>query len=258
MPSPRPALLLCLGLMLGPAPTRAACDKTLSVAVSDYPPYVYQDVHGQWSGLDIDLLRAVFAAAGCSYRFAQQVAPRRVLDIINRGQTDVMLAATETEPRRALNRFGPPYRMESVALVGLAGQIDQYRDVDSLDNLLQRHVRLLVPSAGWYGADYERAQPALRAAGLAVEFTYLGQGIRMLVAGRAPLMMADPTAIQTAARVEGVAVEVLPYVLLSAPVHMMFSKASVSEHDVQQLSAATQQLEQQGVLRALRSAHGIR
>jgi hypothetical protein len=39
---------------------------------------------------------------------------------------------------------------------------------------------------------------------------------------------------------------------------MMFSKASVSEHDAEQLSAATSELETTGALRAIRAAHGLR
>ncbi len=97
----------------------------------------------------------------------------------------------------------------------------------------------------------------MREAGLTVEFTYLDQGIRMLAIGRARLIMSDTPALFAAAKKEGVAIEALPFVVTSAPVHMMFSKASVSEHDVRQLNEATARLEKKGALQTIRSAYGL-
>jgi polar amino acid transport system substrate-binding protein len=252
---PRASVLLALaGLTLA---ARAQCDRTLTVAVSDYAPYIYVDKRGEWTGLDVQAMQAIFKEAKCSYRIAPLVAPKRMIDMVNRGKTDVMLGATENEERKRFNAFGPAYRNETVALVGLASKVAAWRDVKNLQELRARHVRLLIPNAGWYGVEYEHAKPLLRQAGLAYEFTYFGQGIRMLAAGRGDLMVSDGAAMLTAARAQGVAVEQLPYVILTTPVRLMFSKASVSEHDVQLLNEATLRLEKQGVLRKLRSAYGL-
>jgi polar amino acid transport system substrate-binding protein len=247
------ALALCAAL---PA-ARAQCDKVLSVAASDYAPYLYVDRQGQWIGLDADMMAAIFKEAGCAFRYAALVAPKRMISMVNSGKTDVMLGATETPERARLNYFGPAYRNETVALMGLAGKVAAWRDVKSLEELQARRVRLLIPNAGWYGAQYERAKPQLRAAGLAYEFTYFGQGVRMLVAGRGDLMVSDGAAMLMAARKQKVAAELLPYVILTTPVHLMFSKASVSAHDVQVLNEATVRLEKQGVLRKIRARYGL-
>ncbi|WP_295993669.1 ABC transporter substrate-binding protein [Rugamonas sp.] len=261
MPARRSTTLCaCAAILFGAVsvPASAGCDKTLSISSSDYAPYIYRDPAGKWSGLDVELMQAIFKAAGCTYTFAPLVAPKRMVDMVSSGETDVLLAASESEERRRANYFGLAYRHESVSLVGLAGKVGGYRDIRAFAALRRRGVRLLVPNAGWYGDDYASALPALRDANLAVEFTYFDQGIRMLAAGRGKLMMSDTGAMFAAARKEGVAIEALPFTVIDAPVHMMFSKASVSEHDVKQLDAATARLEKQGVLKTIRAAYGLR
>jgi len=247
---------IILTTVIGPA--SAACDKVLSISSSDYAPYIYRDKDGKWSGLDVELMQAIFKAADCAYKFAPLVAPKFMVDTVSSGKTDILLAASESEERRQANYFGLAYRHESVSLVGLAGKVDQYRDIDSLATLRQRGIRLLVPNAGWYGEDYASALPALRGANLAVEFTYFDQGIRMLAGGRGKLMVSDTGAMFAAAKKEGVAIEALPFTVIDTPVHMMFSKASVSEHDVKQLDEATARLEKTGALKAIRAAYGLR
>lgn len=255
----RPTLLAGAAIACWVAlPAGAACDKTLTISSSDYAPYIYKDKQDKLAGLDVELVRAIFAEAGCDYRFAPLVAPQRMVEMVSLGKTDIMLAASDSDERRRANRFGTPYRNESVSLVGLAGKVDTYRDVMSFQTLRERGVRLLIPNAGWFGPDYESAKPALREAGLDVEFAYLNLGIRMLAAGRGALILSDTAALFAAARQEGVAIEALPFTVYKAPVHMMFSKASVSEHDIAQLNAATARLEKRGTLQAIRAAYGMR
>lgn len=239
-------------------PAGAACDKALTIQSSDYAPYIYKDQQGKLAGLDVELVRVIFKEAGCAYSFAPLVAPQRMVEMVSLGKTDIMLAASESDERRQANRFGIAYRNESVSLVGLAGRVDAYRDVASFQTLRERRVRLLMPKAGWFGPAYERAKPALRAAGLGVEFTYMNLGIRMLAAGRGTLILSDTAAMFAAAKQEGVAIEALPFVVYKTPVHMMFSKASVGEHDIAQLNAATARLEKNGTLQAIRAAYGMR
>jgi polar amino acid transport system substrate-binding protein len=237
---------------------QAECSKTLSISSSDYPPYVYRDQAGNWTGLDVQLMQAIFKEADCSYKFAPLVAPRRMVDMVSIGKTDVLLAASATPERRKANHFGIPYRQESVAFFALAKHFATYSDIQSFNALLAHSAPLLLPNAGWFGDEYARALPSLRASSRVVEFTYFDQGIRMLAAGRATFIMSDMAAITHAARMQGVAVEPLPFTINNAPVHMMFSKLSVSQQDIDTLNAATQRLEQRGKLQAIRLAYGVR
>lgn len=251
-------LLAALSALAAGGQARAGCSKTLSVSSSDYPPYVYRDQAGDWTGLDVQLMQAIFKEAGCDYRFAPLVAPGKMVDMVSIGKTDVLLAASSTPERRKANHFGIAYRQEAVAFFALTSNFGRYRDIRSFKALLALNTPLLLPNAGWYGDDYARALPALRTANRLVEFTYFDQGIRMLAAGRAPFIMSDMAAITHAARIRGIAVEPLPFTVNLAPVHMMFSKLSVDPQDIATLDAAILRLEQKGRLQAIRLAYGLR
>ncbi len=250
------ASILALAALCGQA--AAECSKTLSISSSDYPPYVYRDQTGEWTGLDVQLMQAIFKEADCSYKFAPLVAPKRMVDMVSIGKTDVLLAASNTPERRRANIFGVPYRQESVGFFALAKNFKAYSHIGSFDALLAHDAPLLLPNAGWFGDAYARALPALRASNRVVEFTYFDQGIRMLAAGRATFIMSDMAAITHAARMLGVAVEPLPFTINNAPVQMMFSRLSVSQQDIDTLNAATLRLEQKGKLKAIRFAYGVR
>ncbi len=257
---PRPVLLLAVlcALAAPGGPATAGCSKTLSVSSSDYPPYVYRDQAGNWTGLDVQLMQAIFKEAGCDYRFAPLVAPSKMVDMVSIGKTDVLLAASSTPERRKANHFGIAYRQEAVAFFALASNFGRYRDIHSFPAMLALNTPLLLPNAGWFGDDYARALPALRTSSRLIEFTYFDQGIRMLAAGRAPFIMSDMAAITHAARIRGIAVEPLPFTVNQAPVHMMFSKLSVDLRDIATLDAAILRLEQKGRLQAIRLAYGLR
>jgi polar amino acid transport system substrate-binding protein len=258
---PRPAhcvAVLVLLALLGTDAIAAACDKTLSISSSDYPPYVYRDKGGDWTGLDVQLMQAIFKEADCHYTFAPLVAPKHMVERVSIGKTDVLLAASDSPERRKANRFGVAYRQESVGFFALSKQFSAYRGITSFQALLAHSAPLLLPNAGYYGDDYAQALPALRSNGRVVEFTYFDQGIRMLAAGRATFIMSDMAALTHAARQLGVAIDALPFTINSAPVHMMFSKLSVSQHDIDLLNAATVRLEQRGRLQAIRHAYGTR
>jgi polar amino acid transport system substrate-binding protein len=69
--------------------------------------------------------------------------------------------------------------------------------------------------------------------------------------------MSDTAALIYAAKMVGVPIEELPFIVTKASVHMMFSKASVSTHDIAEIDAATQRLEKKGALRAIRNSFGL-
>lgn len=245
-----------LAIFLGQA--QAECSKTLTISSSDYAPYVYRDKAGKWTGLDVELMQAIFKEADCRYKFAPLVAPKYMVERVSTGKTDILLAASDSQERRAANTFGIAYRQEVIGFFALSKRMEAYRDIKTLKDLLARKEPLLLPNAGWFGEDYANALPAIRADNRFIEFTYFDQGVRMLAAGRAAFIMSDMAAITYAAKLEKVAVEALPFAVHSAPVHMMFSKRSVNQHDIDELNAATSRLEQRGTLKTIRNNYGIR
>ncbi|MES2129746.1 MAG: transporter substrate-binding domain-containing protein [Pseudomonadota bacterium] len=247
-------LLLWAGLLAGQL-AWAACSKPFTMVTEEWPPY---SIGGKTqSGLDVELAQAIFREAGCTLYIGDAIPTVRRLLLFRQGKFDLMLAASNTPERRVFANFSSPYRYESVGLFALAANIEQFRDVDNFDKFVKGGHHLLVPKVGWYGPDYANHYNGLKASGRLAEFGTLAQGINMLRAKRAPLLMNDISAASYQARVENIEIRQLPFLVLHAPVHLMLSKASTTADDLVQINAAITRLERNGTLQTIRESYGI-
>ncbi|MES2129548.1 MAG: transporter substrate-binding domain-containing protein [Pseudomonadota bacterium] len=203
-------------------------------------------------GMDLELADAIFAEAKCDLVLSDGVSRLRRDLMFSQGQVDLMLAASNTPERQAIARFSSAYRMEVVRLFATPENLARYDGVKSFDDILRLGERLLVPSGGWYGADYAAAEAKLQAHGQLSTYKNFDQGLKMLEAGRAGLIMGDFLGVNKAAAKAGMRIAPLAYVVLRAPVHLMLSRASTSEQDLQRIDAAIARLEARGALKAIR------
>lgn len=229
---------------------------TLSMALEQWPPYIHQQPGAAPSGLDLELAQAIVKEAGCTLRLLPELPTARRQALFEHGDIDLLLAASMTPARRDYARFSIPYRYESVGLYTRTSLLSRYQQVTSLDALLKLKLPLLAPKVGWYGPAYARVQPSLEAAGQLSTFLNFQQGVRMLDAGRADLILGDRAALRHEAREQGVAISALPLVVLRAPVHLMLNRRSTSQAELDRLNAAIGRLERQGVLTRIRSRYG--
>jgi len=261
MASRRTLTLLVLGALagaLGAAQPALGCSRPIRLIGDEWPPYAYSADGAGQTGLDIELTTAILREAGCTLVSEPYVPALRRLLMFQRGETDLLLAASDTPERRRFARFSSPYRNESIALFGLAQEFDRYRAIAGFDQLLAQDLALLAPTAGWYGKQYERARPRLQAKARLSTFGTVQQGLRMLAAGRAQLIMGDVAALEHEARNQKLALRQLPFVVRQAPVHLMFSRASISAADVALINGAIARLERNGTLKAIRSGYVAR
>ncbi|WP_229258747.1 substrate-binding periplasmic protein [Duganella flavida] len=240
--------------LLGLAAQATACE--LSMALEQWPPYLYSPPNAAPTGLDWELAQAILKEAGCKLKVQAELPTSRRQRLFEQGQLDLILSASNTPERRRYARFSIAYRHETVGVFARSSVQRHYQHLSSLDALVQDNVALLAPKVGWYGKAYARAQPTLTAAGKLSTFNNFAQGLRMLDAGRADLILGDTLALRHEARTQGIAISALPLVVLRAPVHFMLNKASTSQADLDHINAAITRLEQQGVLGAIRSRYG--
>jgi polar amino acid transport system substrate-binding protein len=247
--------LVALALQLAPAYCAApAC--RLKMALEHWPPYIYLAPGAAPSGLDWDLAQAIVKEAGCTLQVLPELPAARRQREFELGKLDLQLAASDTAERRRYARFSLPYRHETVAVFSTEKQRARYRGLDSLDAIAQQQLPLLAPKIGWYGSAYARLQPELQASGKLNPFLNFQQGVRMLDAGRAGLILGDTLALRHEARTQGVALAALPFTVLRAPVHLMLNRASTSEAELDAINAAIQRLAQQGALTQIRARYG--
>lgn len=236
----------------------AACSRPLNMVSEEWPPYSFTNEDNVQTGLDMDMAKAILKEAGCVLVTAPPLPAVRRQLLFERGEFDLMLAATDTPERRRFARFSNPYRHETVALFVLARDHARYAGVNGMAALARTQAALLAPRVGWYGPEFARAAPDLRAGGRLFEFSTLDQGLRMLSAGRAPLIMGDRAAVLYEAQRQKLAVRQLPFVLQQAPVHLMLSRTSTTSDDLARINAAIARLEKNGALQTLRGRYGLR
>ncbi|MGZ3182107.1 MAG: substrate-binding periplasmic protein [Telluria sp.] len=204
------------------------------------------------TGFDLELADAITREAGCELVISDGFSrPRRDL-MFSLGQADLILAATQTPEREQIARFSLPYRMEVVRLFVLQARRGRYDGVRGFDDVLRRGDHILVPDGGWYGPAYAAAQPALQANARLVTFKTFDQGMRMLDAARADLIMGDALGVQKAADRAGLAIAPLDFIVLRDPVRLMLNRATISDAILQRLNAAIGRLEANGTLRTIR------
>lgn len=246
-----PSFLFALLLLL--CQDAAAC--RLRATIGQWIPYVYTGLDGVPAGLDIEMARAILTEAGCELVLLDEVPNLRRDLQFREGKLDLLMAASDIPERHLYSRLTAPYRMEVVRLHTLEAKLDKYRHVD-FATILRDKLPLLAPNSGWYGADYAKYKDQLRAQGLLTTFNNVAQGMKMLAAGRAELILGDVTAMRYEARQSKLALAALPSTLVNAPVRLMLSRASTSEAELTRIDAAIARLEQRGVLKAIRQRYG--
>jgi polar amino acid transport system substrate-binding protein len=231
---------------------------TLTMALEQWPPYVYSSAKTGITGLDLELARAILKEAGCTLLIQPELPTARRQVLFQKGELNLMLAASDTPERHRYARFSAPYRYESVGVFTTADKLAKYRHLAGFDAIAKGRLSLLAPKVGWYGRDYARALPALEQSGQLSTFGSFQQGVRMLGAGRAELIVGDTTALRYEARRQGVKLAALSFVALRASVHLMLHAASTTPAQLEAINGAIVRLEQGGELAAIRARYGER
>ena len=245
-----------LAFMVVSAPPALGAPCQMKMALEQWPPYLFTKPGGPPSGLDLELAQAIFKEAGCTLQLLAELPTARRQRQFELGGLDLLLAASDTAERRKYARFSVAYRYESVSVFTRAVNLPRYQDVRSVEALAGKQLSLLAPKVGWYGAAYARVQPQLLESGHLSTFLNFQQGMRMLDAGRAELILGDTAALRHEAREQGIAIAPLPFTVLRAPVHLMLNKNSTTQAELDLLNGAIQRLERQGVLSEIRSRYG--
>lgn len=87
------------------------------VAVSESPPYAYEEASGKWSGLTVDLWEQIAKKLGYQYSYVK-LAPREVLDALHSGKCDLCIAemAPSIEAKDLID-FTEPYLASRLIVV---------------------------------------------------------------------------------------------------------------------------------------------
>ncbi len=254
-----PALmLLALGVALSsPASAQAdACSRAFAMGTGHWEPYAYVDARGRFTGIDADMVRAIFREARCRLVELSPKPAIRNMQLFERGDIHLLSGASRTPEREKNARFSAPYRDETVGLFVLADDAGRFAALRSFDAVLAGPLALLAPRVGWYGKAFEQHAAQLADSGRLSRYNDYKQGVRMLSVGRASVILGDAAGLEHAAARVGVKVQPLPFWLVQAPVHLMFGRASVTSADLARIDAAIARLKRRGVFDQIRRSYG--
>lgn len=167
---------------------QARCSRTVQVPVAPIAFSVV--VEGERvGGVYPDLLRRLGAENGCQFAF--QAAPRaRVEQMFERGQADVLLAATRSDRRDRHGDFVPLVRSRPV-LIGIDSARPRLASMQALRD--QRQLRVAVVRGFDFGANYRALLDTLRSERRLVMETDPAGVARALQRGLADVTLMTPS-----------------------------------------------------------------
>jgi two-component system sensor histidine kinase EvgS len=106
----------------------------VTVASVQYPLYLFQDEHGQWSGLNNDVLKRVTAMTGLKFMHQESFSTDHMLERLESGQADISTTLAMSDERKAFLDFSHAFGGAGWVFVGRAGA----PSVESLEQLAKR------------------------------------------------------------------------------------------------------------------------
>lgn len=230
----------------------AVCDRVYSISHSgDYVPYQYKNDDGDLVGLDVEIVKAVMLEMGCEIDISE-IPPKRAQRMLLSGRLDLMAAASITPQRQEYAYFSIPYRDERVVMFVLSNRYKDYKGL-TLRDAVDEGYRIAAGVGGWYGVEYGEVKDRAMEAGLLELNTSTAQRIRMLLASRVDIVVADLYVGYHHAILEGRAADIkeLPHVLNQDPVHFMLSRKTHNAGQVERFNDALSAVMQSDAFRRL-------
>jgi polar amino acid transport system substrate-binding protein len=236
----------CMPALIGAA--HAACDRPIVWAWNQFPPYAYLAPSGDLKGLDVEIVERVLKEIGCTGTPVELPA-KRALAELERGDVDLVAAASVTPEREVYGRFSIRYRDERVAVFMLADN-PMRAQLKSAADLYTVRPRLVANLGGFYGDDFAAYEKATSEAALVSRSPSIEDRFRLVDGGRTDGLIEDDIAGADMVRRLGLQnkLAVAPIVLSEAPVYLLTSKASITPDQLAEVNKAIEKLRESGEL----------
>lgn len=239
--------VVCLAICGGQA--QAACSHTLTIGVIDWPPYSIWAEDNTASGLDIELMTAIFGEADCNFQIMKIPFKRALRDVAD-GRIDGVPSVSRTDERAAFGMYSAPVRKEVIGVFVRSTMPIENRPT-SFDDLVKSNHRIGIVLGGWYGAAFDKAiktEPGFKSRIHSIEdFETL---FRSLEAGLVDVAINDVAGGRYVAErtVGSGTVQLLPFAVHVNDVHFLFSRKSMTQEDVARIDQAIMALEKSGTI----------
>jgi len=242
--------LISAWLALSGRPAHAdGCGETITLGAIEWPPYTIWEGDRFASGLDIELMAAIFGKAGCKLHILRMPFKRALRDV-ELGQLDGMPTVSFTDERAQFAYYSVPVRSEVIAAFVRDTQPEGDRP-QSFDGLVASPLRIGVVLGGWYGPAFEktRAEDAAFRARIKM-FEDFETLFRALKAGLVDVAVNDIAGGRYVAErtIGSGKIQLLPFAVHVNDVHILFSRATTEEPTVTAINEAIATLRKDGTI----------
>jgi polar amino acid transport system substrate-binding protein len=217
----------------------------LTLGMDAWEPYQYMTVGDRVAGLDVELVQAISADMGCDLNVVQG-SWVELLTLLKDGKVDFVLGASKTDEREKFAYFSDPYRQERFQLYVRKGQTD-LPDTNIRDFVEAGH-KVGVVNEYYYGDEVAElyADETLRNQFIGAIISELNMA--RLLDEEIDGLLEDSFVGAAILRRKGLDKYITPHVISlgSSDVYVMFSKASVSEEQVQKFNTGLAELRNSG------------
>jgi polar amino acid transport system substrate-binding protein len=227
-----------------PAPIEQVnCEFTLGMDA--WEPYQYMTVGNRVAGLDVELVQAITADMGCDMNVVQG-SWVELLTLLKDGKVDFVLGASKTEERGEFAYFSQPYRQEMFQLYVRKDQTGLPQS--SLRDFVEAGHKVGVVNEYYYGDEVAAlyADDKLRNKFIGAIISELNMA--RLLDEEIDGLLEDSFVGASILRRKGLDKYITPHdiSLGASDVFVMFSKASVSEAQVNAFNAGLDKLRENG------------
>lgn len=224
---------------------QAMAECELTSTWEPWEPYQFQK-GTEITGLDNDLVKAIFKQADCQVNFVKRPWARGLKEI-EAGTIDFASGASLNAEREAFSHFSIPYRDETMVLMVRKGESDSYK-LRKITDITDMKFELGIVRDYFYGEDHKQGleNPAYKKKISEVKDDVTN--LKKLAAKRIDGLLIDKYVGPYLAKQEGIfdKIEVHPVYINSDNIYLMFSKKTVTPAFVDSINNAIDALKASG------------
>lgn len=237
----------CVFILTALFTAQAWSDCSLTSTWEPWEPYQYQDGENI-TGLDNDLVKAIFKQANCQINFVKRPWARALKEI-EAGSIDLASGASMNDERKQYAHFSIPYRDETMVLMVRKGEASKY-DLRKITDIAGIQFELGVVRDFYYGDDHKAGLEDPTYNKKVSEVQDDTANLKKLAAKRTDGILIDKYVGPYLAKQMGIydQFEVHPVPINSDNIYLMFSQKTVTPVFVDSINTAIDTLKDNGEL----------
>ncbi|WP_163831945.1 substrate-binding periplasmic protein [Spartinivicinus ruber] len=225
------------------------CEKPLTISFDNRAePWSYLNQAGQLTGLDVELITAIFNHTGCRLNIRLNIPWQRQVFWVKQGKLDIAAQASKTKKREAFAYFSQPYRQEYIAIYIRAQDQNKF-NFTKITELPDLKFRLGIRRGNYYGEAFNQlAQNSLYQQYIQKAETEQDNFLK-LIANRIDGFIGYPPGTEIDLKKAKVAAQIIRHPMPAVDtgdIHVMFSKKAFDQTIVTRFNQSLQAIKTSG------------